>query len=280
MRVGLGATGLGATCLCMLSLVGLVVIVARLVRSHVLAGGRVGPCGPLVGPALAAARRILRCVAPGVGGRVAERRRQTQDRLLSNRQHAPRVYFYGDEGFALWDGLEADMAADGLLPAVDSLNCGMDGATAADLAANAFAVVLRHNPETVVVHLGTGDYDAAWWGDEQVAETAAAHLADVVDDCYKFGTRDLRFLVMPDPPGRSPGQAAYMRALMGEMQRLASNNGWHNLRLEVLDVRRTLGTELTYLADGLTVAPESHPATADVLRAALSVKMDVQFCVY
>lgn len=272
-----------------------VVGAARLARRHVADGGEFGPLGGAARGTMVLARRLIRCVVPRVVDRGACDRAAQQPRAIdvvvddagaadgADPEGAPRpTCFLGDEEFAGWERLTEDLTRPHLLPEVaDPINSGVDGATAQDLRRNLHDLVLRHAPRALVLHLGTNDYDAAWFASpETVAHATALAVAGIIDDCYSYGTRDVRLLLAPRPPGRTDRQQRYMDVLvvrLGELVRTYDPTVWYGLRLEFVDGRAGLANELlslgdaAYLGDQLTPSPEAHRLKAEVLRAALAL---------
>lgn len=218
------------------------------------------------------ARRMLRCCG-SVGLQLAVRRRsELQD--LHNASHPGSVVaFYGGDEFALWKNLETDLGAhDALLPPIRALNCGLEGATAGDLRRNAFQLIGRHNPSTVVLSVGSADYDAGWLSsDEDVMVGCIEDVREIINLAYNFGTRDVRLLLVPDPPGFSQGKREFMSGLTGELSKLTNTGGWYGLRLELLDIRELLGRDVdrmhdAYAGDEVRPTAYAHQLKGDVLR--------------
>lgn len=221
------------------------------------------------------ARRLLRCCGPmSLGGAVAQRRR-----IQDENSGDVAVAFYGGDEFALWKNLESDLGAhDALLrPITGALNCGLEGATARDLRDNAFGLMARHNPPTVVLSVGSADYDAQCWfglGHEQALDNCMDHVGEVIDTAYKFGTRDARLLVVPQPPGFSQDKREFMNevaARLYDLTRTFDTTVWYGLRLELLDIREMLGRDLdrmhdAYAGDEIRPTPYAHQLKGDVLR--------------
>jgi hypothetical protein len=266
--------GMGACLLAWLA----VVATGRILRDHVANGGNLS-CPAASRLVMVSSRRLLRCVLPRVIDRAATVRAAQQEPGESRRA----VCLVGDGEFDLWYTMVADLkSADTVLPPVlDAVNCGVEGATSDDLRRNAYDLVYRHVPRVLVLHLGTSDYDAVWVEDGQVvARRCVSNLAAIIDGCYGFGTRDVRILLTPDPPGLTADQRRYRQAYVAEVTRLVLTYDptvWHNLRLDVVDARATLGEELAglageaYLADGLGLTTDGHRLKGEILRGALAM---------
>jgi hypothetical protein len=219
------------------------------------------------------ARRILRCCGSLGLKRAVQRRSRLQDEHLAEHP-GPKIVFYGSDEFALWKDLEVDLGAhDALLPPIKgALNCGIEGATTSDLSYHAFELMARHNPATMVISVGSADYDAEWIrSHEFIIERCMIDLKDIIDTAYNFGTRDVRLLIVPDPPGFSQDKCEFMSLLTTRLVELTRENGWYHLRLELLDIRELLGRDVdrmqdAYEGDEIRPSAYAHQLKGDVLR--------------